>query len=119
MHLNHVTLPAEDYESSRAFCLALGLTQIVAAAGTAETYQHCDDVDAEVAAARRRGIIFDYMPRDEEYLWRRSRMTDPAGNRIFLYHAGKNHRFPPWRLDGLTTDPETGPDANTSGERPC
>jgi len=143
VHLNHVTLPAEDYESSRAFYLALGLTQIVAAppryarfempggstlsfevvaggaAGTAETYLHCEDVDAEVAAARRRGIIFDYMPRDEEYLWRCSRATDPAGNRIFLYHAGKNHRFPPWRLDGLTTDPETGPDAKTSGERPC
>lgn len=147
MHLNHVTLPADDYEASRAFYLALGLTQIVAAppryarfempggstlsfevmadgkAGTAEIYLHCDDVDAEAAAARRRGIIFDYMPRDEEYLWRCGRVTDPAGNRIFLYHAGKNHRFPPWRLDGRTADPTSDPKSRagptTSGERPC
>jgi len=143
VHLNHVTLPAVDYEASRAFYLALGLAQIVAAppryarfempggstlsfevmangkAGAAEIYLHCDDVDAEAVAASNRGLTFDYMPRDEEYLWRCGRVTDPAGNRIFLYHAGKNHRFPPWRLDGRASVPETGLGANTSGERPC
>jgi len=132
VELNHVTLPADDYETSRAFYLALGLLQIVAAppryarfempggstlsfevtadgtAGAAEIYLHCDNVDSEAAAARRRGIIFDYMPRDENYLWRCGRVTDPAGNRIFLYHAGKNHRFPPWRLDGRKPDPDIG-----------
>lgn len=123
MNLNHVTLPADNYASSIAFYIALGLTQIVAAppryarfemaggatlsievfadgakAGAAEIYLHCDDVDAEVIAATVRGTVFDYPPRDEKYLWRCARTTDPAGNRIYLYHAGANQRFPPWRI---------------------
>lgn len=126
MILNHVTLPAHDYDASLAFYTALGLTQIVAAppryarfemgggatlsikvidggrAGTAEIYLHCDDVDAACAAARARGVRFDFAPRDETYLWRRAGVTDPAGNLIFLYNAGINQRFPPWRIDGRT-----------------
>lgn len=133
MQLNHVTLPAQDYEASLAFYTALGLRQIVAAppryarfempdaspgagstlsievtpegrAGTAEIFLHCDDVDADVAAATARGLSFDYPPRDESYLWRCAGITDPAGNRIVLFHAGSNQRFPPWRLDGKTAD---------------
>nr|WP_295659629.1 VOC family protein [Polymorphobacter sp.] len=123
MNLNHVTLPAHDYTASVAFYIALGLTQIVAAppryarfemdgestlsievladgarSGAAEIYLHCDDVDAAVAAAAARGVVFDYPPRDEDYLWRCARTTDPAGNRILLYHAGVNQHFPPWRI---------------------
>lgn len=129
MNLNHVTLPALEYEASVAFYRTLGLTQIVAAppryarfemgnnatlsievtpgghAGSAEIYLHCDDVDADHARAAAAGFTFDYPPRDESYLWRCARLTDPAGNRIFLYHAGVNHRFPPWRIDGRTTQP--------------
>ena len=128
MQLNHVTLPAGDYAASLAFYAALGLRQIVAAppryarfemdggatlsfevmadggkAGAAEIYLHCDDVDAGHAAAAARGVVFDYPPRDEDYLWRCARATDPAGNRILLYHAGINQRFPPWRLDHAPT----------------
>lgn len=126
MQLNHVTLPATDYAASVAFYTALGLQQIVAAppryarfemaggatlsievteggtAGSAEIFLHCDDVDADHAAAVARGVVFDYPPRDESYLWRCARATDPAGNLILLYHAGRNQRFPPWRLDGRT-----------------
>lgn len=125
MILNHVTLPARDYHESCAFYAALGLVQIVAAppryarfetdgnatlsievmadggqAGAAEIYLHCDDLDARHAALVAAGVAFDFAPRDEEYLWRRAGLTDPAGNRIFLYYAGSNHRFPPWRIDG-------------------
>lgn len=132
MQLNHVTLPANNYAASVAFYQALGMTQIVAAppryarfemtggstlsievmedggtAGAAEIYLHCDDVDADCAAAVARGVVFDFPPRDEDYLWRRARATDPAGNRIFLFHAGANHRYPPWRIDGKTSDGET------------
>lgn len=123
MNLNHVTLPAHDYTASVAFYVALGLVQIVAAppryarfetdggatlsvevfadggrAGAAEVYLHCDDVDAAHAAAAARGLVFDFAPRDEDYLWRRAGVTDPTGNRLFLYHAGVNQRFPPWRI---------------------
>lgn len=127
MMLNHVTLPAHDYAASLAFYTALDLTPIVAAppryarfemdggatlsievvadgggAGRAEIYLHCDDVDAAHAAAVARGLVFDFAPRDETYLWRRAGVTDPAGNLIFLYDAGVNQRFPPWRIDGRT-----------------
>ncbi|MFN3590566.1 MAG: VOC family protein [Thermaurantiacus sp.] len=129
VNLNHVTLPADDYAASQAFYVGLGMVQVVASppryarfemengstlsievmadggrAGAAEIYLWCADVDGEVAAAQARGVTFDYPPRDESYLWRCSRATDPAGNRIFLYNAGTNQRFPPWRIDGLTAD---------------
>lgn len=131
MRMNHVTLPAQDYAASVAFYEALGLSLIVAAppryarfeadgdstlsievmedgrAGMAEIFLHCDDVDADVARAEQRGLRFDFPPRDEPYLWRRAGITDPAGNRIFLFHAGLNHRYPPWRIDGKTVDGET------------
>ena len=67
-------------------------------AGAAEIFLHCDDVDAAHAAAVARGVVFDYPPRDEDYLWRCAATRDPAGNRILLYHAGVNQRFPPWRI---------------------
>lgn len=46
-------------------------------------------------------MVFDFGPRDEDYLWRRAGLTDPAGNLIFLYVAGRNRRFPPWRIARL------------------
>ncbi|PZN97590.1 MAG: glyoxalase/bleomycin resistance/extradiol dioxygenase family protein [Alphaproteobacteria bacterium] len=132
MQLNHVTVPADDYDASLAFYTALGLVQIVAAppryarfempgadtagatlsfevtpghrAGDAEIFLHCDDVDADHAAAVARGVVFDAPPQDRDYLWRRTETRDPAGNRIVLYHAGRNQRFPPWRIDGRTGD---------------
>ena len=44
------------------------------------------------------GLIFDQMPTDENWLWREARLRDPHGNRICLYSAGENRRFPPWRV---------------------
>ncbi len=130
MHLNHVTLPAGDYEASVAFYRRLGLAQIVAApphyarfemmpggstlsievmaganrAGSAQIFLACADVDAEVDAAEARGLSFDQPPATHDYLWRQAGTLDPHGNRIILYHAGISQRFPPWRLDGRTGD---------------
>jgi predicted enzyme related to lactoylglutathione lyase len=126
MHLNHVTLPAHDLAASRAFYLAIGLRLIVLAepryarfempggdahpstlsievtadgrAGSAEIMLACDNVDAAHSAATAAGVAFDWPPADQSYGWRTAGTTDPAGNRIVLYTAGANHRFPPWRL---------------------
>ncbi|QMW21662.1 VOC family protein [Sandaracinobacteroides saxicola] len=124
MRLNHVTLPAQDLAASLAFYRALGLQLIVLAepryarfavddqstlsievtpdarAGTAEIFLAADDVDAAHAAAAANGLRFDWPPTDQSYLWRTAQVTDPAGNRILLYHAGTNQHFPPWRLPG-------------------
>jgi catechol 2,3-dioxygenase-like lactoylglutathione lyase family enzyme len=126
MKLNHVTLPADDLAASISFYTALGLELIVRAepryarfavdagstlsvevadgarAGSAEVFLHCDDVDADVAAAQARGLVFEWPPTDQSYLWRTAGLRDPAGNRIVLFTAGANQHFPPWRLDGRT-----------------
>ncbi|MDX1509696.1 MAG: VOC family protein, partial [Woeseiaceae bacterium] len=69
MDLNQVTVPCTDYDASVAFYTTLGLRQIV-----------------------------DSEPEDQRYLWREAYLSDPAGNRICIFHAGRNRRFPPWRL---------------------
>ncbi len=123
MNLNQVTLPTVDLERAIAFYRHLGLKQIVEspayarfecpdggatfslhavdeapAADGALIYFECADLDATVATLRAQGIEFDSGPRDERWLWREARLSDPDGNRLCLYHAGRNRRFPPWRL---------------------
>ncbi|KAF0690601.1 Aste57867_18003 [Aphanomyces stellatus] len=65
-------------------------------------YFEYDDLDATVTALQQAGIKFDALPQDKSWLWRESRLKDPSGNRLCLYHAGSNRRFPPWRVDGKT-----------------
>jgi hydroxymethylpyrimidine/phosphomethylpyrimidine kinase len=119
--LNQVTLPASDYAASIAFYRALGLVQIVDSpdhyarfvlpggatlsietdlppAGGAHIYLECDDLDARVAGLVDAGIAFDDLPVDQSWGWREARLRDPAGNRLILYAAGENRRFPPWRI---------------------
>ncbi len=124
MRLNQVTVPARDLEKSIAFYLTLGLKLIVkseqyarfevgdgtdtlslhlagdvaGAENGARVYFECDDLDARVAALKAKGIQFDSGPEDKRWLWREVWLTDPAGVKLCLYHAGENRRFPPWRL---------------------
>ena len=37
-------------------------------------------------------------PEMKTYLWFEADIEDPSGNRIRLFTAGKNRRFPPWRI---------------------
>ncbi|MBX9815057.1 MAG: bifunctional hydroxymethylpyrimidine kinase/phosphomethylpyrimidine kinase, partial [Sphingomonas sp.] len=114
--LNQVTLPLGA--GAIEFWRTLGLRQIVAtedghyarfeAAGGATlsleqaaaptVFLECDDLDAEVARLQAAGVIFDHLPVDRPWRWREARLTDPAGNRLCLYQAEENRRFPPWRL---------------------
>ncbi len=114
--LNQMTLPLGA--GSSEFYRTLGLTQIVATddghyarfeapggatlsieQGAAPTvFLECDDLDAEVARLQAAELAFDHLPKDQEWLWREARLTDPAGNTICLYQAGENRRYPPWRL---------------------
>jgi len=47
-----------------------------------------------------KGIVFDTDPADQSWLWREAWLSDPAGVKLCLYYAGKNRRFPPWRIEG-------------------
>jgi hydroxymethylpyrimidine/phosphomethylpyrimidine kinase len=123
MDLNQVTVVCTDYEASVTFYRKLGLTQIVdsppryarfetpggatlsihdGAAGSAGTviYFEVDDVDATVARLSEQGLEFESQPVDQAWLWREAYLCDPAGNRLCIYHAGDNRRYPPWRLPG-------------------
>lgn len=61
-------------------------------------YFECDDLDATHARLQALGIAFETAPVDQSWKWRETCLRDPAGNRICLYQAGPNRRFPPWRL---------------------
>ena len=125
MNLNQVTAPALDMTASIAFYETLGLTLIVRTDHYARfecpdgdatfslslrdtplppdragvhVYFECDDLDERVDALRTRGIRFDSGPIDQGWLWREAWLTDPAGNVICLYRAGKNRKQPPWRI---------------------
>lgn len=125
MRLNQVTLAARDLNESKAFYQRLGLRLIVdsppeyarlelpdgeatvslelapgAVAGASVLYFECDDVDGTVARLMEEGVDIEQMPIDQPWLWREARLSDPSGNRLCLYHAGVNRRFPPWRVDG-------------------
>jgi hydroxymethylpyrimidine/phosphomethylpyrimidine kinase len=116
LRLNQFVVPLKDYAASRDFYRALGLTLIVdapengyarfEAPGGATLSLHgdeagvnfeCDDLEGTIASARAAGIDFEG-PVDQPWLWREAWTRDPSGNRVLLYQAGENRRFPPWRL---------------------
>ncbi len=124
MRLNQVTVPAVDLNRSIAFYLTLGLKLIVkdvhyarfevgdgtdtfslhltddasGAANGPHIYFECDDLDSRVAELKAKDITFDSEPTDRSWKWREAWLTDPAGVKLCLYHAGEMRRFPPWRL---------------------
>jgi catechol 2,3-dioxygenase-like lactoylglutathione lyase family enzyme len=61
-------------------------------------YFESDDVDGTYRRLRSQGVEFEHPPTDMEWLWRESRLRDPDGHRLCLFHAGENRRNPPWRL---------------------
>ena len=119
--LNQITLGCSDYAESVAFYKLLGLTQIVDSPphyarfetpngatfslhqselrpGEALVYFECVDLDALVGRLSDAGITIDQTPRDESWRWREARLRDPYGNRLCLYYAGEDRRYPPWRI---------------------
>ncbi|HEX4370563.1 MAG TPA: VOC family protein [Rhizomicrobium sp.] len=121
MKLNQVTLPAKNLDASITFYKILGFHLIVKnghyarlenphdystlslelredGGDGAHVYFECDDLDARVAALKAKDVSFDSGPEDKSWLWREAWFRDPAGNRLCLYFAGDNRRFPPWRL---------------------
>jgi catechol 2,3-dioxygenase-like lactoylglutathione lyase family enzyme len=124
MNLNQVTLPALEVAPAVAFYQQLGLRLIVddlphyvrfecpdggttlsvervteRGVGPAPVvYFECEQLDQMVERLRVAGIRFDSLPTDQPWLWREARLQDPAGNAVCLYWAGRNRRYPPWRV---------------------
>ena len=123
MDLNQVTVPCTDYPGTVKFYQQLGLRLIVdsppryarfetekgttfsihaegmASSGADMTvYFEVENVDETVERLTKKGMKFLGEPVDQEWLWREVYTRDPSGNRICIYHAGDNRRFPPWRV---------------------
>lgn len=128
MNLNQITIPVKNLAASIEFYQKLGLTLIVdspenryarfecpgdaATAGATFSLHETDeptngetslyfeaaDVDARVAELKEAGLRFETEPTDQAWLWREAWTRDPDGNRVGVYQAGENRRFPPWRV---------------------
>lgn len=124
MNLNQVTLPIFDMEKNAHFYRKMGFKQIVDTPHYARfecstgdstfslhlvdkstdnsgvmIYFECANLDIEVKKLKDRGIKFESDPTDQRWLWREARLCDPSGNRICLFNAGENRKFPPWRVE--------------------
>ena len=124
MDLNQVTIGAIDFDASLEFYSRLGLKLIVLAEGRYARFEmpsgsstlslhhdaahepggsllyfEVDDIDGKYAQLMAQGVEFANPPRDERWNWREARFRDPSGNKLCLFHAGPDRRFPPWRLE--------------------
>lgn len=124
MNLNQVTLPSTNIPRSIQFYCGMGFTLIVDSPEYARfecpdkgatfsvhqvanvsnnsnvvVYFETEELDSLVSELEKKKYDFEQVPKDEEWLWREARLTDPDQNTICLYHAGKNRRFPPWRVE--------------------
>lgn len=131
MRLNQVTLAVRNMAECVPFYQQLGLTLIVDSApryvrfelpsGDTLSLHHeedwqganwplvyfeCDDIDAEYERLKGEGLVFESAPQDQSWLWRETDVLDPSGNRVRLYQAGENRRFPPWRVDAAKNHTE-------------
>ena len=61
-------------------------------------YFECEDLDAQIAELKTKGLQFEQEPIDQVWLWRESYLKDPAGNQVCLFYAGENRIDPPWRV---------------------
>ena len=118
MKLNQVTVGAINYDAAVSFYKRLGLKQIVHApphyarfetsAGETFSIHHAEEVTSQTivyfevenvdAFVEALNLPLKQEPVDQPWLWREARLADPSGNEICIYHAGKNRRFPPWRI---------------------
>ena len=125
MNLNQITLPSLDVEKSSSFYKTLGVNLIVNALpryvrfecpegdstfsihkvdklpeeNGITLYFEDENLDKLVSDLKQKGITFISNPEDTTWLWREAHLSDPDGNHIILYHAGKNRKNPPWRIN--------------------
>ena len=124
MNLNQITVPSLDLTQSIPFYEKLGLQLIVKAlphyarfvcpVGDATfslhqveqlpvgegiyVYFEIEILDEYVADLVEKGVVFEELPNDKNWLWREARLKDLDGNQLILYRAGENRLNPPWRI---------------------
>jgi catechol 2,3-dioxygenase-like lactoylglutathione lyase family enzyme len=123
VNLNQVTLPVNNMEEATKFYRLLGFLQIVDTPHYARfecpdgkatfslsleqdvlpnrtvIYFENEQLDQLVGDLIAKGVIFEQLPKDMNYLWREAILYDPSHNKIKLYWAGENRLYPPWRVE--------------------
>jgi len=125
MNLNQITVPVLDVEKSIHFYETLGLRLIVKAlpdyarfecpVGEATfslhrvenlkensdiwVYFEIENLDEKVNELLEKGIAFEELPTNKNWLWREARLKDLDQNQLILYYAGENRLNPPWRIE--------------------
>jgi len=124
MNLNQITIPSHDVARAVVFYTKLGLRLIVDSSPRyvrlecpsgdstfsihhvehpippdgVVIYFECENIDDKVSKLIRKGIQFDCDPMDQQWGWREAHLRDLDGNRLILFHAGENRKYPPWRV---------------------
>lgn len=123
LNLNQVTVHVSNIEKSIYFYELLGLRLIVKSSNYARfeckngestfsihlsslkiesstwIYFESNNLDHDVDDLISRGVQLEELPNDKPWLWREARIKDPDNHIIILYHAGKNRKNPPWRIN--------------------
>jgi catechol 2,3-dioxygenase-like lactoylglutathione lyase family enzyme len=123
MNLNQITIAVSNVEQAIVFYQNLGLRLIVKSLpkyarfecidgeatfslhqsdipnnGSTWLYFEIENLDQKVNELIQKGFAFEEMPSDKEWLWREARIRDLDNNQLILYYAGKNRKYPPWRI---------------------
>ena len=123
MNLNQITIHSSNVLESMAFYQLLGLRLIVDAspryvrfecpagdstfsishgermsASTPVIYFEVADVDKVYQQLKQSGLKNLSPPKDQRWLWREAKLTDPDGHQLKIYAAGSNRKYPPWRV---------------------
>lgn len=123
MNLNQITIGVSDVEKSIVFYENLGLRLIVKSIpkyarfeclagestfslhqseipnnGGTWLYFEIENLDQKVNELMQQGFVFEELPNDKPWLWREARIKDLDNNQLILYYAGKNRKYPPWRI---------------------
>ena len=86
------------YEGEEPATLSLHQVERVAEGEGVQVYFEVSDVFIEVGGRCMNGIHPLGEPERKDWRWTEAWFRDPAGNSVCLYSAGKNRRFPPWRV---------------------
>ena len=87
------------FETDAGTTFSLHKDDAASASSGVVVYFEVPELDSVVQQLTEKGFVFDDGPTDQRWLWREAYLRDPAGNRLCLYHAGENRRFPPWRIE--------------------
>jgi hypothetical protein len=61
-------------------------------------YFEVQNLDEYINTLIDKGIVFNELPNDKDWLWREARLKDPDNNQLIIYFAGNNRKTPTWGI---------------------